>query len=227
MQSTRASNHHQRRESTSDFGNPARSLTWLRRPRSHRLGRTPGPHDEHWRRSAVAPARQAIPCPAVPRIGLQVPCEHVLVGRQIGRLHVDRDTKPAIGGANGPAAALSRDRCRDRKLQIGADSCGSMRNAAHAGITTHLALESGKAPFPGHFPERGTEESNLALRFWRPPCYRYTSPPRSGDCRRSVRRTPLGKSCCTRRSPWRHTGFPAHTADELTGPRPLNPGCGR
>src|SRR5688572_13098426 len=24
---------------------------------------------------------------------------------------------------------------------------------------------------------RGTEESNLALRFWRPPCYRYTSPP--------------------------------------------------
>jgi len=27
--------------------------------------------------------------------------------------------------------------------------------------------------------KRGTEESNLALRFWRPPCYRYTSPPRS------------------------------------------------
>ncbi len=25
--------------------------------------------------------------------------------------------------------------------------------------------------------KRGTEESNLALRFWRPPCYRYTSPP--------------------------------------------------
>ena len=28
--------------------------------------------------------------------------------------------------------------------------------------------------------ERGTEESNLALRFWRPPCYRYTSPPGVG-----------------------------------------------
>ena len=25
--------------------------------------------------------------------------------------------------------------------------------------------------------QRGTQESNLALRFWRPPCYRYTSPP--------------------------------------------------
>ena len=31
------------------------------------------------------------------------------------------------------------------------------------------------------FYERGTEESNLALRFWRPPCYRYTSPPPSTD----------------------------------------------
>src|SRR5207237_9714544 len=30
---------------------------------------------------------------------------------------------------------------------------------------------------------RGTEESNLALRFWRPPCYRYTSPPGTLDCR--------------------------------------------
>ncbi len=27
--------------------------------------------------------------------------------------------------------------------------------------------------------KRGTQESNLALRFWRPPCYRYTSPPGS------------------------------------------------
>src|SRR5215212_1230332 len=25
--------------------------------------------------------------------------------------------------------------------------------------------------------KRGIEESNLALRFWRPPCYRYTNPP--------------------------------------------------
>jgi hypothetical protein len=58
-----------------------------------------------------------------------------------------------------------------------------MRNSARAGITPHLALESGKAPFPGRFPERGTEESNLALRFWRPPCYRYTSPPKWPFCR--------------------------------------------
>ena len=29
----------------------------------------------------------------------------------------------------------------------------------------------------GASEKRGTQESNLALRFWRPPCYRYTSPP--------------------------------------------------
>ena len=75
------------------------------------------------------------------------------------------------------------DSPRDRKGSIRADSSGSMRNTPRAVITPHLALESGKAPFPGRFPERGTEESNLALRFWRPPCYRYTSPPRRTDCR--------------------------------------------
>jgi hypothetical protein len=34
--------------------------------------------------------------------------------------------------------------------------------------------------------ERGTEESNLEQGFWRPPCYRYTSPPRARDCRPSA-----------------------------------------
>src|SRR6476660_9041729 len=33
--------------------------------------------------------------------------------------------------------------------------------------------------------KRGTQESNLTLRFWRPPCYRYTSPP--APAHRSVR----------------------------------------
>ena len=36
----------------------------------------------------------------------------------------------------------------------------------------------------GAHAERGTQESNLALRFWRPPCYRYTSPPGSPHSRR-------------------------------------------
>jgi hypothetical protein len=35
------------------------------------------------------------------------------------------------------------------------------------------------------FGKRGTQESNLAQWFWRPPCYRYTSPPRSPHCRGS------------------------------------------
>ncbi len=30
-------------------------------------------------------------------------------------------------------------------------------------------------------PQRGTEESNLEQGFWRPPCYRYTSPPETLD----------------------------------------------
>src|SRR5687767_13989018 len=36
--------------------------------------------------------------------------------------------------------------------------------------------------------KRGIEESNLALWFWRPSCYRYTNPPWLRDCSRSVRR---------------------------------------
>ena len=43
--------------------------------------------------------RPSFPLPAVLWIGVQMPCEHVLVGRQIGRLHVERDTKPAVGRA--------------------------------------------------------------------------------------------------------------------------------
>jgi len=43
-----------------------------------------------------------------------------------------------------------------------------MQTAARKRSTRKTALESGKAPFPGRFPERWTEESNLALRFWRP-----------------------------------------------------------
>jgi hypothetical protein len=52
-----------------------------------------------------------------------------------------------------------------------------MRIAARATITTQSAPESQKPRKSGVRLKRGTEESNLALRFWRPPCYRYTSPP--------------------------------------------------
>src|SRR3954452_20883500 len=48
--------------------------------------------------------------------------------------------------------------------------------------------------------KRGIEESNLALRFWRPPCYRYTNPPgrrvilgAPGDRRRSAEQAQLGQ----------------------------------
>jgi hypothetical protein len=43
--------------------------------------------------------RRSLPLPAVLGTGVQMPCEHVLVGRQIGKLHVERDTKPANGRA--------------------------------------------------------------------------------------------------------------------------------
>ncbi len=39
----------------------------------------------------------------------------------------------------------------------------------------------------GRRRQRGTQESNLALRFWRPPCYRYTSPPGGWHCRCAAR----------------------------------------
>jgi hypothetical protein len=38
------------------------------------------------------------------------------------------------------------------------------------------------------FALRGTQESNLTLRFWRPPCYRYTSPPRAVSLMAAARR---------------------------------------
>jgi thiamine phosphate synthase YjbQ (UPF0047 family) len=44
--------------------------------------------------------------------------------------------------------------------------------------------------------KRGTEESNLALRFWRPPCSRYTSPPgaqfKLDETRRDCANAPVG-----------------------------------
>src|SRR5215217_959791 len=52
-------------------------------------------------------------------------------------------------------------------------------------------------------PERGTEESNLALRFWRPPCYRYTSPPGERplyERERALRRAPPGRRGAARRA---------------------------
>ncbi len=82
-----------------------------------------------------------------------------------------------------PRDRCSRDRPRDRNLQIRGDSSGSMRNTAAPRTTPQSAPESQKPRSLGVRPKRGTEESNLALRFWRPPCYRYTSPPRAPNCR--------------------------------------------
>ena len=42
---------------------------------------------------------------------------------------------------------------------------------------------------------RGTQESNLALRFWRPPCYRYTSPPAPRQSRTRGSRSPSRPPC--------------------------------
>src|SRR5215211_6603806 len=73
-------------------------------------------------------------------------------------------------------------------------------------------------------PERGTEESNLALRFWRPPCYRYTSPPGEAAIVRargrdaSLRRTPARRPVRSRRAPWAARGHqvaPAADAAQL------------
>jgi hypothetical protein len=72
-----------------------------------------------------------------------------------------------------------------------------MRIAPPHDITTHLALKSQKPRKTGAWLKRGTEESNLALRFWRPPCYRYTSPPASRNCRGSR------AAATTRRAPGR------------------------
>jgi hypothetical protein len=66
-----------------------------------------------------------------------------------------------------------------------ADSSGSMRIWPNQTCGPNSALQSQIPRVYGEPDRRGTEESNLALRFWRPPCYRYTSPPRAGDSRRS------------------------------------------
>jgi hypothetical protein len=67
----------------------------------------------------------------------------------------------------------------------------------------------------GRRAERGTEESNLALRFWRPPCYRYTSPPRgAGHCRRAA---PRSRCRCGRRDSNPQWPLPGH--------RLLRPAC--
>jgi hypothetical protein len=84
--------------------------------------------------------------------------------------------QPAEIGPLAPGG-VRRDSPRDRKGSIRVDSSGFMRNSAHIAITPQSALQSEKPRTAGASRKRGTEESNLALRFWRPPCYRYTSPP--------------------------------------------------
>jgi hypothetical protein len=65
----------------------------------------------------------------------------------------------------------------------------ALRGAASSGLMRTVRVRTDRSVSPRSrpgapktrnlraFSERGTEESNLALRFWRPPCYRYTSPP--------------------------------------------------
>ena len=77
------------------------------------------------------------------------------------------------------------DRCRDRNLDSRADSSGSMRTLLSRTCGPDPALGRGALHVEGRSRQRGTQESNLALRFWRPPCYRYTSPPGRANCRRS------------------------------------------
>jgi hypothetical protein len=100
------------------------------------------------------------------------------IGTRCGESRFSTPTRRPPRTSSAWAVARSRDRRRDRNLQIGADSSGSMRNAADQHGDQDLAPESQKPRFPGAWLKRGTQESNLALRFWRPPCYRYTSPPR-------------------------------------------------
>ena len=60
-----------------------------------------------------------------------------------------------------------------RTIRVRTDRSVSPRSRSRALKTRNLRA----------FSRRGTEESNLALRFWRPPCYRYTSPPKVPICR--------------------------------------------
>jgi hypothetical protein len=62
---------------------------------------------------------------------------------------------------------------------------------------------------------RGTEESNLEQGFWRPPCYRYTSPPETLDLQALLR--------CAERSQTLHACSPEGDPRSATLPRPRIP----
>jgi hypothetical protein len=104
-----------------------------------------------------------------------------------------------------------------------------------AGLWQRLnpALERQKLPICRLSGERGTEESNLALRFWRPPCYRYTSSPRDRHCRprrvQIARRTrSLGAPRAAGGSPAR-PGAPGRADPPTRGafPKAAAPACRR
>jgi hypothetical protein len=93
-----------------------------------------------------------------------------------------------------------------------------MRNRCRADIIPRFALESQKPRISGARLERGTEESNLALRFWRPPCYRYTSPPgEPGIVGAGPTHHPLGQI------PVAPTGRQIHAENTRSSPVPLSP----
>ena len=73
----------------------------------------------------------------------------------------------------------------------------------------------------GRQTERGTEESNLELGFWRPTCYHYTSPPSGGDCSQCGRRdsNPQGLSAHRHLKPARLPVPPRPRAQQLLRPR--------
>jgi PIN domain len=58
-----------------------------------------------------------------------------------------------------------------------ADPCGPLTGRKDHIVTCGFRSRAPKTRTLQASGKRGTEESNLALRFWRPPCYRYTSPP--------------------------------------------------
>ena len=72
----------------------------------------------------------------------------------------------------------------------------------------------------GRQTERGTEESNLELGFWRPTCYHYTSPPSGGDCSQCGRRdsNPQGLSAHRHLKPARLPVPPRPRAQQLLRP---------
>jgi hypothetical protein len=102
-------------------------------------------------------------------------------------------------------------------------SCPAARVAVDAGVfLCGCSLRFPDAPANGSIaaaigdsvrrPKRGTQESNLALRFWRPPCYRYTSPPvGSGHCTSGRVRPRGGAAPAAGRARW-HGGGGARPA---------------